>query len=190
MNRLRSRISALFTNPVEYRFPGVPGKTMMFKQMRLNPPELTAIHMDQFPADLTNAMEVSGALLIFRVSITRAFTRAENILPYTSILNKLFQLPVNRRCTNGFVLGSKVILNLRGSKMPSGCSLQEVQELFPGSCPIGRSLSHKTLLPNKFENRSQLYTYDVRMSIIRMMAALMQPKPDRSGIIKPDRANA
>jgi hypothetical protein len=129
----------------------------MLKQMRLNVPELVTIHMDQLSAGFADTMKMSGALLIFRVRITCAFARTENIFPYASVFNKPFQLAVNRRCANGLVFRSEAVSDLCSSKMLSGCIFQEVQQLFPGPCPVGCSLSHETLLLVKSENCSQLY---------------------------------
>jgi hypothetical protein len=131
-----SCISALFTYPVKYRFPGIPGKTVVFKQLRLHIPELVAVQMDQFPAGFADTMKMRGTLPVFHVSITRAFTRTEDVFPNNPVFNESLQLTINRCCTNGLVLRDKMVHDLCGRKMFSRRILQEIQKFCPGPCAV------------------------------------------------------
>ena len=145
-----------FTKTVENGFSCIPGKTMMLEQMALNLPELFAVEMNQPSALLSLAVKMGKAGRgRIRICIACAFSAFNEELLDPAVLDKAFEVTVNRGGSDGGSCLGEVFLQLSSRMVHTGCRLKISQQFLLGPCPIACLRSQSMHPPSTNENGSQ-----------------------------------
>ena len=138
-------ILALLTISIEYRFGMVNLEMMVGCNVCLHLIQKCALYMEQCSTGKTLQMKMLLTRRMFpQILITRTGFSIQNISPENALFRQLFQIAVNRRCSNGCAVFFQLLSQVGNGEVFACTGFQQIKNTFFLLCVITHCANRTT----------------------------------------------